>query len=61
MSKIAKSNPGIEESSALEIIELAIDDLETLTRAFNVIKDVCDELNNPHLSIRRDIKESLIN
>lgn len=61
MAKIAKNNPGVEESSALEIIELAIDDLETLTRAFNVIKDVCEELNNPHLCVRSDVKSSLIN
>jgi hypothetical protein len=29
---------------ALEIIELALSDLETLTRAFHVIDEVCQEM-----------------
>ncbi len=32
-----------DSEDACEIIELAIGDLETLTRAFHVIKEVCEE------------------
>lgn len=31
---------------ALEIIELALGDIETLTRAFHVIDEVCQEMNH---------------
>lgn len=33
------------EESAFDIIELAIDDIETLTRAFTVINRICQELD----------------
>lgn len=33
-----------DEESAFEIIELAIDDINVLTRAFNVINTICEEL-----------------
>lgn len=48
MSFKSKNNSPSEEQ-VFEIIELAIDDLETLTRAFHVISDVCEELNSPRL------------
>jgi len=35
------------ESEALEIIELAIDDLDLLTRAFTIISDACAENPDP--------------
>lgn len=34
-----------EEEGAFEIIELAIDDIQVLTRAFNVINTICEELS----------------
>jgi hypothetical protein len=36
-----------QESQALEIIETTIDNLDLLTRAFDVINEVCREANNP--------------
>jgi hypothetical protein len=37
-----------DEESAFEIIELAIDDINVLTRAFRVINTICEELSaNP--------------
>ena len=37
-----------DEESAFEIIELAIDDINVLTRAFQVINNICEELSiNP--------------
>lgn len=36
----------VTEAEATEIIELAIDDIELLGRAFDVIAQVCDELNS---------------
>ncbi len=39
-----------EESEALEIIEVAINDIDTLTRAFKVIDAVCSEQNKKHKS-----------
>ena len=34
-----------------EIIELAIGDIESLTRAFEVIKKACEELSDPEVVI----------
>ena len=39
------------ESDAFEMIELAIDDLDLLTRAFEVINEACEELQNPRVQI----------
>lgn len=50
-----------DNSEALEIIELAIDDLETLTKAFNMISRVCEEMNNPHIDFSDDVESGLIN
>lgn len=36
----------VTEAEAFEIIELAIEDVDILTRAFTVIQDVCDELQD---------------
>ena len=48
MSKTPKSvsQPTLE-NEAFEMIELAIGDLDTLTRAFNLISEVCEEGNTP--------------
>lgn len=39
----SKSKPATKEE-AFEMIELAIDELDLLTRAFSVIKEVCDQM-----------------
>ncbi len=39
------------QEEIFEIIELAIDDLETLTRAFEVIGNVCEELQAPNMLV----------
>ena len=41
-----------DEESAFEIIELAIDDINILTRAFQVINNICEEL-----SVEKEAKE----
>jgi hypothetical protein len=48
MSKPAKCSEHTSEE-AFEIIELATNDLEVLARAFDVISEVCNELNNPSI------------
>jgi hypothetical protein len=56
----AKSKVNTEaQDQIFEIIELAIDDLELLTRAFNVISEVCEETSHPELRFD-DIKADLI-
>ncbi len=35
------------ESEATEIIELSIADIDLLTRAFDVITEACNQLQNP--------------
>ena len=59
MAKIAKDSER-EELATLEIIELAINDLDTLTRAFNLIQEVCNEANPSYQELPQ-IKENLIN
>jgi len=47
MSKDAKNtNPESDraEKESFEMIELAISDMEALTRAFDMIKEVCDQV-----------------
>ena len=46
MAKKAGSEMVRAETEAFEMIELAIEDLEVLTRAFEVIEDLCREANN---------------
>ncbi len=51
------------EAEACEIIELALDELELLTRAFQVIDDVCKELNCSEAqgaSAREESKEEIL-
>lgn len=48
MSKTPKSAEQTTlENEAFEMIELAMGDLDTLTRAFNLISEVCEEGNRP--------------
>ena len=59
---MAKFNKQIKsEQDAFEIIELAVNDLETLTRAFEMISDVCRELEDPHVYFEDKPRETLIN
>lgn len=51
MSKKFNKQNTQAEQEVFEIIELAIDDLELLSRAFTMINDVCSELSNPELAI----------
>ena len=44
MSKKSKQEVGTE-SETLEVIELAIEDMEVLARAFRFIDDLCREAN----------------
>jgi hypothetical protein len=61
MSKSIKETSNQNEHEAFEIIEMAIDDLEVLTRAFNVISEVCEELNNPRLNFDSQPSKTCIN
>lgn len=60
MSKAQKKQENTE-SEATEIIELAIDDIELLTRTFNTIADVCKELNNPSPRLESAPRKELLN
>ena len=51
MSNKLKNQNSSAEQEVFEIIELAIDDLELLTRAFNMITDVCSEVSNPEIAL----------
>lgn len=51
MSKKLNNSSSSAENEVFEIIELAIDDLELLTRAFNMIRDVCDDVSHPELKL----------
>lgn len=46
MSKVFKNTQNNDELAALEIIELACDDLDSLSRAFEMITQVCSELSD---------------
>ena len=45
MAKEKKEMSCKDQESAFEMIELAVDDLQTLTKAFNMINKVCQELD----------------
>ena len=49
------------QDDAFEMIELATDDLEVLTRAFDVIKKVCEEKEFVTLSLDEELSDTLIN
>jgi hypothetical protein len=47
MSKSPKTEQITLENEAFEMIELALGDLDTLARAFNLISEVCAERDTP--------------
>jgi len=51
------NKPATNEDEVFEIIELAIDEIDLLTRAFKVIGEVCDELRNPEVSLDSPSKQ----
>lgn len=59
MSKAIKNSAHEKETEAFEIIELAIDDIDVLTRAFDVIKNVCDEVNDPRIAFESDLEKTI--
>lgn len=59
MSNPLKSKTELAEE-ACEIIELAIADIEKLSRAFGVIDEVCQEFNSPFIQLE-DEPESRLN
>lgn len=46
---------------AFELIELAIDDIELLSRAFELISDVCNEFDTAVPSCEAEVPKMLIN
>ena len=61
MKKAAKTTESHSKEDAFEIIELASQDLETLAKAFDLISEVCTELEEATPSIDNKIPEQLIN
>ena len=59
MAKVEKEARDQEE--AFEMIELATEDLEVLARAFHVIEEVCDELQNPNPQLEEEPQKLLLN
>lgn len=43
MSKPLKNSSADTENEAFEMIELALNDLDALTRAFDLISEICEE------------------
>ncbi len=60
MQKKEKNTEEVK-TEACEIIELAINDIETLARAFDLIATVSSKLPNPQLRFDTDKPESAIN
>ena len=58
---MSKKSPASSDAESFEIIETAIDSVELLTRAFDVISRVCDEAANPWIALERRPPEDLIN
>lgn len=44
-----------QSEQACEIIEVAIDEIELLTRAFETISEVCEDREEPHIALDEDI------
>ena len=49
------------ESESLEIIELCIDDLDLLSRAFDLIADACDQEASPEPRTLQAVPARLLN
>lgn len=58
MTTKAAPDPSLE---SCEIIETAIDQIELLTRTFNLIKDVCQESSHTWISLPIEPPERLVN
>ncbi len=43
MSQNTKKDETLNEQDAFEMIEMAIDDLDLLTRAFEIVSEVCQQ------------------
>jgi len=65
MAKLIESETSLESSlqqtDSFEMIELAIDEVELLTKAFGVIEEVCAEMNNPSVCFDSHSKKYTIN
>ena len=48
MARPAKENTATNETEACEIIELTINDLDSLTRAFEMLADICVATSPAH-------------
>lgn len=60
MKTASKKALSPQESDALEIIELAASDIESLAKAFSLIKDVCEHRDSPSISLDDEVKDSLV-
>ncbi|MCB0319805.1 MAG: hypothetical protein KDD60_02695 [Bdellovibrionales bacterium] len=49
--KVSPNSDSTSREDAFEIIELATSDLQTLTKAFDLISEVCSEYKQPHLAV----------
>ena len=56
----AKDNLATDIDSALEIIELAASDFESLTKAFNLIAEVCQHQNSDLEISKEEIEQPYI-
>lgn len=61
MSKPTKAPSIANESDAFEMIELAIDDLDALARAFDLITQVCAERNRDADSSSSNPEKMILN
>lgn len=61
MSNAKKDFLVAEQESAFEMIELAIDGVDVLARAFDIISEVCRETDSPRLSLLENPPRELVN
>ena len=61
MAKSIKTEEKQAKDEAFEIIELATQDIETLTKAFNLISEVCEELGSTNIKLSEDGSDTIIN
>lgn len=61
MAKSSKTDDTQARDEAFQIIELATQDIETLTRAFNLISEVCEELGGTSIKLAESNTEVIIN
>lgn len=59
MKNAAKKSLEVSEKDPLEIIELAVNDIETLAKAFNLIKDVCEQ-RPTSVSLEAELDDAII-